>query len=125
MDAVIATAVFIIALIFFLAVTFDETEQRRIDNLNQDLRVLVESIDTSRNVTGDRLVTGARLNKETLDFISTLSYEQLKNLFGITSDFCIHLEDENGNLVNISGRKTGLGSGLVRVGGVACNATAT
>ena len=78
---------------------------------------LSDALSSKSNAT---FIEGQKINKEKLERFANITYDQLKDILGTSYNFCIHFEDEQGNVINISGGKTGLGSGKVVVGGVAC-----
>ena len=118
-DALVAVALFMIVIIFFISLTSDETSKVRLQDLQQESIKLISAVSGERNQSSS-FVIGAKVNELILQNISNLSYSILKDMLGISADFCIHFEDSQGNVINISGNKTGLGSSYVVVGGVAC-----
>ena len=122
-DVLIAVGLFTIALIIFFSISSDQTDKLKVDNLNKEASKLIAALSGSRNTTPNpAFIQGTKVNPTTLDNLSNVPYHQLKNVFGISADFCIHFEDSRGNIINVSGNKTGLGSELVTVGGVVCSA---
>ena len=115
----IAVALFTIAIIFFYSVSSSSDDERRVQNLQTEGSKLLSAVSGIRNET-PAFVEGTKIRIDKLEQIADLSYSQLKDALGIQADFCIHFEDERGNVINISGNKTGLGSAYVVVGGAAC-----
>lgn len=113
-DALIGIALFLMVLILFFAVSGDTTSEKKVKELESESSKLASAVSGSSFVVGTKIVT------ERLEYLSTLSYSELKNYLGISADFCIHFEDEGGNVINITGNKTGLGSGYIVIGGVNC-----
>jgi hypothetical protein len=119
MDALIAVALFMVAVILFFTLSGSSNGEKRAEGLQTESGKALSSVSSSMNST-DTFLKGSKIDQRKLDEISGLGYSDLKNVIGISSDFCIHFEDEQGNIVNISGNKTGLGSSMVRIAGVAC-----
>ena len=118
-DAFIAIALFIIIMIFFFAVSGDRTSEIKVKDLESESSKLASAVSGVRNQTSS-FVVGTKIVTERLEELSKLSYSELKNYLGIEADFCIHFEDEFGNVINITGNKTGLGSAFIVIGGVNC-----
>ena len=51
-----------------------------------------------------------------LTALQNLTYEELRNRFGLKGEFCIVLEDDNGSLFWIKNDSAGIGSGEIFVG---------
>ena len=61
------------------------------------------------------------LTQDKLLELSEMDYSELKQQLGLSSDFYIHLEDENGNPIPISNNTYCIGSPRGQVNGVNCN----
>ena len=116
-DALIAVALFLIIITFFFSLTNDQASKIQVKNLQEESAKLTAVLSSGRN---DSLITGARVNEERLRNLSDLNYTLLKDQFGVSADFCIHFEDQSGNVVNVSGNRTGLGSSRALIAGVTC-----
>lgn len=118
-DALIAVALFMVAIIFFFSMSNDAKEGKDATDLKSESSKLVSSLSSAKN-SSDSLLIGSKVNERKLSELSSLNYSRLKDEVGADADFCIHFEDDKGNIINISGSKTGLGNELVVVGGTAC-----
>jgi len=118
-DALVAVALFTVVIIFFFAISTSDSGERISQDLRAESTKLISALSGSRN-TSSAFVIGSKINIERLESVSRLSYPELKSLLGIRADFCIHFEDRAGNVINITGNKTGLGSAFIVVGGVNC-----
>lgn len=65
------------------------------------------------------IVNGGEINDAKLQELVDKEYPELKQLIRSGSDFCIFLEDNEGNLVYISS-KPGIGSDKIKISGQAC-----
>ena len=120
-DVLIAIALFLIVITFFFSVGLDVTEERKVRELGTQNSNLLNSLSGTKNATGS-LIQGSKIDEQTLNELSGLKYDDLKDALGVAHDFCIYFEDNEGNLVTITKRITGLGSGLVSVGNDFCGA---
>jgi hypothetical protein len=120
-DALVGVALFIIAaiLVYYLLGPVKDREQQK--NIEDDSKKIPNSLGSDQNFTST-FIYNSKVDEAKLIGVSNLSYESLKNNLGVSSDFCIYFEDENGNLVPI-GDKQGLGSPVANISGKSCNAT--
>ncbi|MBI3034586.1 hypothetical protein HYY72_05500, partial [Candidatus Woesearchaeota archaeon] len=63
------------------------------------------------------------IDDEKIQELSNTSYQALKSQLNIRNDFCIHFEDEKGNLIfiNQTHNVSGIGSPKAAVGNFSCN----
>ena len=120
MDAIVAIGLFALIIIFFFSVTTDRAEQQRIGSLESETTRLLAAVSSIGNDTS-AFIQGSKVDAYKIALAANLTYAELKTALGITSDFCIHFEDANGNIINISGNVTGLGSSLIKINGTACS----
>lgn len=66
------------------------------------------------------IVNGGEINDAKLQELLNKEYPELKQLIRSGSDFCIFLEDNEGNLVYIS-NKPGIGSNKIKISGRPCD----
>ena len=107
----------ILIIVFLIAIKIIEEEQTYPDKrLRQDAEKLLDAITTSSL----KIIDSNQVDVKKVDEVSKKDYAALKREFGVESDFCIHFEDDDGNIVRINGMGTGIGSPRVKVNGVAC-----
>ena len=82
---------------------------------------LPAALSSQQNITSV-FIQGSKVDSQKLRAALNMSYENLRSLLGVRSDFCIYIEDENGYLVPME-NKIGLGSPLANLSGKACNDT--
>lgn len=103
-DVLVAVGVFIAAVIVVLYLVSQPKGTRA---TLEDLTEEGETISSQLISTGSEpssemaIVVKNRLDKAALADLAKLNYTELKSLLGVKEDFCIHFEDENGNLVDI------------------------
>lgn len=66
-----------------------------------------------------RIVQDNSINESGLGELASLSYGELKSKAGAKNDFCIYLEDANGNIIPINS-SMGIGSPDINVSGTPC-----
>ena len=119
-DVVIGVLIFLIVIGLFYVLL--------IGNFKKDtteLQIASETIATkivAPKGTGVGIMNNNQIEKDTL-LNYTNDYEGLKSALGVSSDFCIFLEDEEGNVINISNSThtvVGVGSSEINVSGSPC-----
>lgn len=120
-DAIVAVAMFIIAVIMLFYLSGPAAENRQSERLQSEAEKLPKVLGSEQNISAV-FVEGSKIDDEKLREAVNLSYDNLKDLLGVDSDFCIYLEDENGNIVPMEG-KVGIGSPLANFSGRGCNET--
>jgi len=119
-DALVGMTLFILAalMIYYLLGPIQKSDQQQ--SLLQESEKLPQLLSSEQN-NSQVFIEGSKIDEGKLDEASKMDYGQLKNILGVSSDFCIYFEDDQGNLVPIGANKTGLGSPLANIGGRACN----
>lgn len=108
-DVLVAVGVFIAAVVVVLYLVSQPKGTRA---TLEDLTEEGETISSQLISTGSEpssemaIVVKNRLDKDALADLAKLPYNELKSLLGVKEDFCIHFEDENGNLVDIEDNTT-------------------
>ena len=93
------------------------------ESLETDKAIMLKSIEEATNpdlagqASAQNVITfivGQEVDKDKLQEFAQTKYSDLKKQLGLTNDFCIHFEDQDGNLIDISeltGRRgAGIGS---------------
>lgn len=105
-----------IIIILFVAISIIEKSQIPDPKLKEDAEKLLNAISTNSL----KLLDSNELNEKSFEEISKKEYVNLKNGLGLKSDFCIHFEDINGNVIKINGKDARVGSERVKVNGISC-----
>ena len=66
------------------------------------------------------LVSSNQIDIEKLRMLDKMEYNQVKDILGVKSDFCIYFEDAEGNLVKIDNTDMGIGSDNIYLNGEPC-----
>ncbi len=104
LDVLVAAGIFMIGIIlFFYVLTHSGKESGVTDLAAEGERATSMLLGTN---SSSAVIVHNKVEKDNLMKLANLSktvqgYMELKAQLGITSDFCIHFEDENGNLVDI------------------------
>ena len=120
-DAVVAVVIFVLAAMLMFYLMGPAAKNRRSEKLQVEAQKLPGILSAGQNLT-IIFVQGTKVDEKKLSETLNLSYENLKALLGMESDFCIYFEDDKGNLVP-AGNKLGIGSPLVNLSGRTCNET--
>ena len=118
-DILLAMVIFVSIMIIFY-VTITKNDQPQLKDLESEAGGIKALLETNPDYSfmTDNTVNEARLNS----FINetAANYQQVKQDLGVRGDFCIYLEDENGNLVLLQGNRTGIGSPDINITGQPC-----
>ena len=90
-----------------------------VSNLREEATVIIRQIasgSSPMSVVVDNEVIVNKLNE-----LKNLTYEELKQRLRIEGDFCIYMEDENGNIVLINNSYRGVGSPNIDLAGAPCS----
>lgn len=120
LDIILAVGVFVVAITFLFIYVGTRQEAISIEELEREGEYLTEVLRNSPNKTFVIIESGNKINKKRLDVVANLSYSEIKQGVGVRSDFCVYLEDRDGNLVNVTGNLTGFGSPAVNISGYRC-----
>ncbi len=89
------TLVLIVAIIIMAATISQKTGQETNGAANI-MKILLN--DNSAAPSNDRVIGQVEMEK-----IQSMSYEQLKKYLNMKNDFCLYIEDENGNIILAKG----------------------
>ncbi len=119
-DAIIAISLFIGVLIVFFYIAGFLSQNQKIDELTAEGEKIPQGLTFSKNVSGLAFIEGSKIDREKLQSFAGREYEEVRKLLGVKNNFCLHIEDAEGNLVRIDG-KVGLGSEKVLLNGTPCS----
>lgn len=119
MDIVIAVVVFgFVALAIGSFVLLNQPDAERLERNSQ---IVIANLATDFNGCGP-VLRGNQLNRTNLECLFEQDYEEFKQATGARNDFCVFLEDEQGNLWTFqNGQLRAWGSSRVNVGGDPCH----
>ena len=118
MDIMIAIVIFIGAI--FLAYSFITSNQ---DNKGTELKeeafIVLESL--ASEVPDIGILDGNEVNQAKLEALLGMEYSDIKERIRIENEFCLFLEDENGNVIYIESGKPGIGSEKIKISDDPCD----
>lgn len=128
-DIILGMVVFVLIIAVIYAIISQKPQTRPVE-LQQEAMLIGTRLDYNSNY--DSLYTviqDGEINNQKLDRLPTSinfntgTYEQAKKDFGISKDFCIYIEDENGKLILIDNAYVGVGNPELMINDVACGST--
>ena len=66
------------------------------------------------------LLNSNELIEEKIENLDNMDYEEIKSILGVEKDFCIFIEDTNGQVVELEGMNSGIGSDKISINGNPC-----
>ncbi|TAL56726.1 MAG: hypothetical protein EPN86_02555 [Nanoarchaeota archaeon] len=112
-DLVIAIVIFVTIIVGFFYVIQIFSQRDQTAALKQQVENLPSSLQ--ENSSKVAFIEGNEINIQRLIQFARMNYSEIQNELGITSDFCVYIEDEKGNIIPIDG-KAGVGSDKVQIG---------
>ena len=116
-DFVLAIFIFVSALIIFYSI-LNSGSNEKAELLQKDAYLVIR--ETSNENLPLTIVEKDTVNETKLDALVQKDYNEIRREIGVQNDFCIHFEDENGNVIPIKEGVVGVGSPNIKVGGVPC-----
>ena len=89
------------------------------DSLKQEASSVIKEVSSGESLI--RIVDNNEVNVTKIGMLKNISYDELKFRFRIEGDFCIYIEDDNGNLVLINNSYRSIGAPTINVSGVPCS----
>ncbi|MBI2140822.1 hypothetical protein HYU16_00195 [Candidatus Woesearchaeota archaeon] len=125
--AVFAFLVFLVVVFFIFDAIADQQARSKggtaAKALTKDVAerdILSKLIIDSKEQDGTGFIVRNDVDPELLEHFASKKYEQMKAELGIDSDFVIHFEDMNGNIIPIGDRMC-IGSNGASINGVPCS----
>jgi hypothetical protein len=103
MDIMIAIGIFIIGIIVFLVLMSGNSQKDVTNRLTTESEAVPQRLmaqDTS-SMTNATFIVDSKVDETLLSQTLEKPYDDLKRQVGVTSDFCIHFEDEEGNIIDL------------------------
>ncbi len=115
-DIALAVVIFILTTITFFAFS-NSDNTRKLGVVQSEAHYILEHTKDENSPL--QIVDNQEVNEEKLQELAAANYDELKKDAGITHDFCIYFEDENGNIIPVNGMK-GIGSSSINISGTRC-----
>ena len=117
-DIVLGIIIFMAAFFIFYSI-LNSNPNATASNLKEQASIIIKQTTTEGSAVA--IVNNNEINISKFNELKNLSYEELKRMLRIEGDFCIYLEDENGNVVLINNSFRGIGSPKINLSGVPCS----
>ncbi len=122
LDLILAAGIFILVLIAFYAIFSNDkgVSSRELEGSADEIMI---KLDANSGNPQSAIVFDGKINEEKLVELSQEDYQELKRIMGVSKDFCIYIEDENGRIVPINGTFVGVGGDSITIDNTPCNST--
>lgn len=122
-DLIVGVIIFMLIIAIFYALLSSKAEPT-LENLEEDSRAVVSKI-SAQDAKSFGIIEGGVVDQAKFDELCSKTYDEVKAELGIESDFCIYLEDQNGNIIPCGPNKAGIGNAedIVIGEGVVCGQT--
>lgn len=117
-DIIIGVILFVGAFLAFYVILKQQTE-KPVDTLRDDAELIARALQTESSPLN--VVESGKINEAKLQALLAQDYSTLKSQVRVKSDFCIYLEDQEGNVIYISQDVTGIGSPIIRISEIRCS----
>lgn len=121
MDIMLAVVIFIGAALFFYLI-LNNSQGTEINALQDDASKVINALVSDDSGIG--IINGNEVNTTKLKDLLSEDYESIKQKLRIESEFCIFMEDGDGNIIyidtNSEQNPTGIGSEIINVSDVPC-----
>ena len=114
----IGVAIFIVAFFIFYSILGMNKNTQASDLKEQASVIIKQATDEGSTVA---VVNGQELNISKFGQLKNMSYDELKSALKMEGDFCIYVEDENGNLLLVNNSYRGIGSPNINLSGAPCS----
>lgn len=103
MDILIALGIFIVGIVVFLFIIGGNQESNAGNKLVAEADIVPQRLiaDDDASTTGTTIVVGNKVDAELLKNSINRDYADLKREMEIVSDFCMHFQSDNGELIDL------------------------
>lgn len=117
-DVILAVVIFMGAFFLYYAIA-NSSSSSDVTALKADASSVIKQVSNE----GDPLsiVSKQEINITKVSELKDMNYDELKSQFRVEGNFCIYIEDEQGNLVMINNSYRGVGSPNINISGVPCS----
>ena len=118
MDIMIALVVFIVTVFVFYSI-MEGKQDGKTEELQDEASIVLDNIVSEDSNVG--ILDGTEIDETKLQQLLGEDYETIKEKIRVKNDFCIFLEDENGDVIYISPNQPGVGSPKIKISGDPCD----
>jgi hypothetical protein len=105
-DIIMAVVIFTLAIGIFYSLVASSSISTKTQTLSEEGSIVALVTSSGEKQTDVSFIRNDKLNKRRYSRFINQSYDDTKSQLGLTSDFCLHFEDGEGNILNISGKTT-------------------
>ena len=113
LDIMLAIVIFIGTIFVFYAILSNNPKSSA-DKLEDDAAKVLENIASENPDLG--FIDGIDIDQEKLQDLLSMEYDEIKKQLRVENDFCIFLEDKDGNVIKIDENFAGIGSSNIQIG---------
>ena len=117
MDIMIAIVVFIGTVFVFYSI-IEARPDDKTEDLQDEASIVLENIVSEDSNVG--ILVGTEIDETKLQQLLGEDYDTIKEKMRVKNDFCIFLEDENGDIIYLSPDQPGVGSPKIKISGDPC-----
>lgn len=121
MDVTLAVIIFIAAFFVIYTIAANRTASSIDDLAREAERISKEAASENSSIS---LVEDSQLNQVKIEDLIGQDYDEIKKKLRVENEFCIYVEDEEGNLIFLNKSETenvtGIGSPNINISGIAC-----
>ena len=117
-DIALAAIIFIVAFFVFYSLLNANTNAKA-SNLKDEAYVVVNQITNEDSLVN--VVDGNEVSVNKLNELKDMGYDELKKRLRVDGDFCIYMEDSDGNVILIDNTYSGIGAPTIQLRGTPCS----
>lgn len=117
-DIIIGVIVFMAAF-FIIYALINSDKSATTESLKEEALIVIKQVASGSSSL--RVIDGNEINQSRLNELKNLSYVELKRQLRIDGDFCIYVEDENGNIVLLNNSYRAIGAPSINISGAPCS----
>ncbi|MFH0867722.1 MAG: hypothetical protein V1831_00240 [Candidatus Woesearchaeota archaeon] len=117
MDIMIAIVIFMGTIFIFYSILNNNPDDKTRE-LQEDASRVLKNIASEDSDVG--IIEGVEVNKTRLEELLGEDYSEIKKKLRVKNEFCLFLEDENGNIIYLTPEQAGVGSEKINISGIPC-----
>lgn len=117
-DITLGVVVFMAAFFIFYAL-INSNPDTKASSLKEKATIIIKQVGSGDSLI--RIIDNNEINLTRAGALKNLNYDQLKKELRVEGDFCIYLENEDGNLVLINNSYKGIGAQNIALGSTPCS----
>ena len=117
-DIILAVIVFMVAFFIFYA-TLESSPEAKVSDLKEEAGIVIEQVADEESPL--KAVDNGAIDVNEWNRLKSLEYDELKRRLRAGGDFCIYIEDEKGNIVQIDPDSVGIGSSNIKIRDTPCS----